>query len=143
MDLLIGVVTALLGLGFIAAPWVLRVTSNSIASTTVVAGGVIVTLLGLQLARRAPRTPRGISSLAPAPPWHYASTALAIEFIADRTKVDRFLPDGLEPDGSGRCAIRMRGAMTYSVKTNSNSSSDCVFLQAAGMWKQWRRFTKL
>ncbi len=59
MDLLIGVVTALLGLSFIAAPWVLRVTSNSIASTTVVAGGVIVTLLGLQLARRAPRTPRG------------------------------------------------------------------------------------
>jgi hypothetical protein len=39
-------------------PWVLKVTSNSIASTTVVAGGVIVTLLGLELARRAPRTTR-------------------------------------------------------------------------------------
>jgi len=58
VDLLIGVVTVLLGLGFIAAPWVLRVTSNSIASTTVVAGGVLVTLLGLQLARRAPRSNR-------------------------------------------------------------------------------------
>ena len=58
MDLLIGVVTALLGLGFIAAPWVLRITSNSIASTTVVAGGVIVMLLGLELARRAPRRNR-------------------------------------------------------------------------------------
>jgi hypothetical protein len=58
VDLLIGVVTALLGIGFIALPWVLKVTSNSIASTTVVAGGVIVTLLGLELARRAPRTTR-------------------------------------------------------------------------------------
>jgi hypothetical protein len=58
VDLLIGIVTALLGLGFVAAPWALRVTSNSIASTTVVAGGVIVTLLGVQLARRAPRSRR-------------------------------------------------------------------------------------
>jgi hypothetical protein len=55
VDLLIGVVTALVGLAFIAAPWVLRVTNNSIASTTVIAGGVIVTLLGVQLARHAPR----------------------------------------------------------------------------------------
>ena len=58
MDLLIGVVTALIGIAFIAAPWILRVTNNSIASTTVVAGGVIVTLLGLHLARRAPRSTR-------------------------------------------------------------------------------------
>jgi hypothetical protein len=58
VDLLIGVVVALLGLGFIAAPWILKVTSNSIAATTVVAGGVIVTLLGLELARRGRGGPR-------------------------------------------------------------------------------------
>jgi len=52
-----------------------------------------------------PRTPKGISSLAPAPPWHYVSTALAIEFTADPAAVARFLPDGLLPDGSGRCAV--------------------------------------
>jgi acetoacetate decarboxylase len=52
-----------------------------------------------------PRTPRGISSLAPAPPWHYASTSLAIEFTADPAKVARFLPEALEPEGSGRCAV--------------------------------------
>jgi acetoacetate decarboxylase len=52
-----------------------------------------------------PRTPRGISSLAPAPPWHYASTTLAIEFTADPTKVARYLPDQLEPTGDGRCAV--------------------------------------
>jgi acetoacetate decarboxylase len=52
-----------------------------------------------------PRTPRGISSLAPAPPWHYVCTALAIEFTANPDKVARFLPDGLDAEGDGRCAI--------------------------------------
>jgi hypothetical protein len=53
----------------------------------------------------APRTPRGISSLAPAPPWHYVSTSLAIEFNARPEKAARFLPDALEPEGDGRCAV--------------------------------------
>jgi hypothetical protein len=52
-----------------------------------------------------PRTPRGISSLAPAPPWHYVSTSMAVEFVADAEKAARFLPDGLEPSGDGRCAV--------------------------------------
>jgi hypothetical protein len=30
-----------------------------------------------------PRTPKGTSSLAPMPPWHYVGTALAIEYEAD------------------------------------------------------------
>jgi acetoacetate decarboxylase len=52
-----------------------------------------------------PRTPRGISSLAPAPPWHYVSTSLAIEFRADAHKVARFLPEELAPAGDGGCAV--------------------------------------
>jgi hypothetical protein len=55
MDLVIGVVTALVGLAFIATPWVCGLSASSLASTTIIAGGVIVTLLGLALARRAPR----------------------------------------------------------------------------------------
>ena len=55
MDLVIGVVTALVGLAFIVTPWVCGLAANSLASTTIIAGGVIVTLLGLALARRAPR----------------------------------------------------------------------------------------
>jgi hypothetical protein len=55
VDLVIGVVTVLVGLAFIATPWVFGLTANSLASTTIIAGGVIVTLLGLALARRAPR----------------------------------------------------------------------------------------
>jgi acetoacetate decarboxylase len=50
-----------------------------------------------------PRTPRGTSSLVPAPPWHYAGNALAVEFEADQEAVAAFLPDGLVPD-SPRCA---------------------------------------
>ena len=52
-----------------------------------------------------PLTPRGISSLAPRPPWHYVSTSLAIEFNADPEKTSRFLPEDLEPSGDGRCAV--------------------------------------
>lgn len=50
-----------------------------------------------------PRTPRGTSSLAPEPPWHYVGNALAIEFEADPTAAASFLPEGLELD-SARCA---------------------------------------
>ena len=50
-----------------------------------------------------PRTPQGLSSLVPAPPWHYAGNALAVEFDADPAAAASFLPDGLELD-SPRCA---------------------------------------
>lgn len=50
-----------------------------------------------------PRTPRGTSSLAPAPPWHYVGNALAVEFEADAAAAAAFLPDGLELE-SERCA---------------------------------------
>ena len=49
-----------------------------------------------------PRTPRGTSSLAPAPPWHYVCNCVAIEFEADAARVAAFLPEGLTPDG-GAC----------------------------------------
>ena len=55
MDLVIGVVAALIGLAFIVTPWLCGLTANSLASTTIIAGGVIMMLLGLALARRAPR----------------------------------------------------------------------------------------
>lgn len=43
-----------------------------------------------------PRTPKGTSSLAPAPPWHYVGNCLAIEYEADPQAVAAFLPPGLE-----------------------------------------------
>jgi hypothetical protein len=55
VDRLIGLVTALVGFAFIVTPWVCGLVANSLAATTIIAGGVIVTLLGLALARRAPR----------------------------------------------------------------------------------------
>jgi len=55
VDLVIGVVTALIGLAFIVTPWLCGLAASSLAATTIIAGGVIVTLLGLALARRAPR----------------------------------------------------------------------------------------
>lgn len=50
-----------------------------------------------------PRTPRGTSSLAPAPPWHYVGSALAVEFEADPAAAADFLPPHLEL-ASARCA---------------------------------------
>lgn len=50
-----------------------------------------------------PRTPKGTSSLAPTPPWHYVGTCLAVAYEADPKAVRAFLPPGLEFD-SARCA---------------------------------------
>jgi acetoacetate decarboxylase len=50
-----------------------------------------------------PRTPRGTSSLAPMPPWHYVGNALAVEFEAAAEAAAAFLPEGLELD-SACCA---------------------------------------
>jgi len=50
-----------------------------------------------------PRTPAGTSSLAPTPPWHYAGSALAVEFEARPEAAASFLPEGLSLE-SPRCA---------------------------------------
>jgi acetoacetate decarboxylase len=50
-----------------------------------------------------PRTPRGTSSLAPAPPWHYVGNAVAVEFEANPVSAAAFLPEGLALH-SERCA---------------------------------------
>lgn len=42
-----------------------------------------------------PRTPKGASSLAPTPPWHYVGTCLAVEYEADPAAIESFLPTGL------------------------------------------------
>lgn len=51
-----------------------------------------------------PRTPKGSSSLAPMPPWHYAGTCLAVEYEAEPEAVRSFLPEGLDYS-SPRCAV--------------------------------------
>lgn len=43
-----------------------------------------------------PRTPKGSSSLAPMPPWHYVGICLAVEYEADPAAVRAFLPSGLD-----------------------------------------------
>lgn len=50
-----------------------------------------------------PRTPRGTSSLAPQPPWHYVGNALAVEYKVNSISAASFLPDGLAL-ASSRCA---------------------------------------
>jgi hypothetical protein len=55
VELVVGLLTAVLGIGFIAAPWLLRLTANTLASTAVIAGGLIVMLYGLGLVREARR----------------------------------------------------------------------------------------
>jgi len=51
----------------------------------------------------APRTPKGTSSLASMPPWHYVGTCLAVEYEAAPKAVESFLPPGLDFH-SPRCA---------------------------------------
>lgn len=51
-----------------------------------------------------PRTPRGISSLVPKPPWHYVGNVLAVEYKTDPGRASAFLPEGLTLQ-SGQCAV--------------------------------------
>lgn len=51
-----------------------------------------------------PLTPKGNSSIVPAPPWHYVGNVLAIEYEADNKNIAAFLPEGLEP-ASNQCAV--------------------------------------
>jgi acetoacetate decarboxylase len=51
-----------------------------------------------------PRTPKGTSSLAPTPPWHYVGVCLAVEYEADPQAVAAFLPPGLD-FLSPQCAV--------------------------------------
>ena len=50
-----------------------------------------------------PRTPRGTSSLTPAPPWHYVGNCLAVEYEGNSEKIRALLPSCLELE-SPRCA---------------------------------------
>ena len=45
-----------------------------------------------------PLTPKGKSTLNPAPPWYYSSDFLSVEFWADTSAVAAILPPGLEAD---------------------------------------------
>jgi hypothetical protein len=67
-----------------------------------------------------PRTPRGTSSLAPQPPWHYVGNALAVEYEVNPIAAEAFLPDGLEL-ASNRCAI-------YFIEWQYSSETDEEYL---------------
>jgi acetoacetate decarboxylase len=49
-----------------------------------------------------PLTPKGKSTLNPAPPWFYSSDFLSVEFWADPAAVAAVLPSGLEADASAK-----------------------------------------
>jgi acetoacetate decarboxylase len=52
-----------------------------------------------------PRTATGLSSLVPAPPWHYAGDFLVVDYWASPEAVRSVLPEGLDPHpDTGRCA---------------------------------------
>ena len=52
-----------------------------------------------------PRTPSGLASLVPPPPWHYVGDFLVVDFHADPQAAVSLLPKGLDPHpDAGRCA---------------------------------------
>lgn len=67
-----------------------------------------------------PRTPRGTSSLAPKPPWHYVGNALAVEYEVDEIVAATFLPNGLNL-ASSRCAA-------YFIEWQYSSETEEEFL---------------
>jgi hypothetical protein len=53
------------------------------------------------------RSPLGLASIDPPPPWHYSGDAVGIEYWADPRAVSAVLPEGLSPDPNalGRATI--------------------------------------
>jgi hypothetical protein len=52
-----------------------------------------------------PRTPRGLASLVPPPPWHYVADFIVVDFHCNPDAAVSLLPEGLEPHPDpGRCA---------------------------------------
>jgi acetoacetate decarboxylase len=45
-----------------------------------------------------PRSPLGLAAATPAPPWHYASDIIGVEYWADPKATAALLPAGLTPD---------------------------------------------
>ena len=45
-----------------------------------------------------PQTPEGKSAATPAPPWHYSSDSIAVEYWTDPGAIASVLPPGMEPD---------------------------------------------
>jgi len=65
-----------------------------------------------------PLTPKGKSTLNPAPPWYYSSDFLSIEFWADASAVAAVLPPGLEAD---RAANGHGAALFYDWQFSGNN----------------------
>src|SRR6202050_957792 len=65
-----------------------------------------------------PLTPKGKSTLNPAPPWYYSSDFLSIEFWADASAVAAVLPAGLEAD---RAANGHGAALFYDWQFSGSS----------------------
>jgi acetoacetate decarboxylase len=65
-----------------------------------------------------PLTPKGKSTLNPAPPWYYSSDFLSIEFWADASAVAAVLPAGLEAD---RAANGHGAALFYDWQFSGNN----------------------
>jgi hypothetical protein len=66
-----------------------------------------------------PLTPKGKSTLNPAPPWYYSADFLSVEFWSDPSAVAALLPAGLSPDRSanGHC-----NAYFYDWQFSGNNS---------------------
>ncbi|WP_442581668.1 acetoacetate decarboxylase family protein [Mesorhizobium sp. ASY16-5R] len=49
-----------------------------------------------------PQSPEGKSAATPAPPWHYASYCIAVEYWTDPAAISALLPPGVEPDSEAK-----------------------------------------
>ena len=45
-----------------------------------------------------PRSPQGLAAATPAPPWHYSSDIIGVEYWTDPKATEALLPPGLSPD---------------------------------------------
>ena len=73
----------------------------------------------------APLTPEGRSSLAPAPPWHYAGWLFSIDYEVDAGTAAGFLPDGFGR-ATGRATLHFAD---WQVTSDGSELLDPVYSQ--------------
>ena len=67
-----------------------------------------------------PRTPKGTSSIVPAPPWHFVGDVMAVSFEADENNIAGFLPKGLTFE-SNKCCV-------YFIEWQATSQENLEYL---------------
>ena len=63
-----------------------------------------------------PMSKNGEASMVPTPPWYYVGNVLSVQYLADPTKIQEYLPEGMKAAESGFCMLSFIDWQTASAE---------------------------